>query len=126
METNISTDTLLQNSDAARARQLAARGAAMSEKEKTAAKKVAREFEALFAGMMIKSMRETVGKDKLTGGGHGEEVYQSFLDQEYASSMAAHGGLGLARVIERQLIHDNQPHERDRQGAVKAAFPEGK
>lgn len=68
-----------------------------------AAVKVAREFESLFVGMMLKSMRETVGKDGLTGGGHGEEVYSSLLDQEYARAMTQHGGIGLARMIEQQL-----------------------
>lgn len=74
-----------------------------SEKQKAEIKKVSREFEALFVGMMMKSMRATVGKDTLTGGGHGEEVYRSLLDQEYANAAAQGGGLGLARLIEQQL-----------------------
>src|SRR5689334_5486364 len=74
-----------------------------AEKDKQAAGKVAKEFESLFVGMMLKSMRETVGKDKLAGGGHGEEAYQSLLDQEYAKAVAASGSLGLARTIEKQL-----------------------
>lgn len=73
-------------------------------KEAAAAKKVAHEFEALFVGMMLKSMRETVGKDELTSGGHGEETYCSLLDQEYANAIAGHGGIGLAGIIERQLL----------------------
>lgn len=77
-----------------------------AEKKKEAAGKVAKEFESLFVGMMLKSMRETVGKDKLTGGGHGEEAYQSMLDQEYAKAVAASGSLGLARTIEQQLSGD--------------------
>lgn len=71
--------------------------------ENPAAGKVAREFEAMFVGMMLKSMRETVGKDKLTGGGHGEEVYRSMLDQEYAKALTEHGGIGLTAMLERQL-----------------------
>jgi peptidoglycan hydrolase FlgJ len=67
------------------------------------AKKVAQEFEAMFVGMMLKSMRETVGKDKLTGGGHGEETFRSLLDQEYAASAARNGGIGLAKMIEKEL-----------------------
>jgi len=79
-------------------------GTCGSKKEdKAAVRKVAREFEALFASMMLKSMRATVGKDSLTGGGHGEEVYRSLLDQEYANAMTQGGGLGLARLIEQQL-----------------------
>jgi len=66
-------------------------------------KKVSREFEALFVGMMLKSMRATVGRDELTGGGHGEEVYRSLLDQEYATAIAQQGSLGLGRLIEQQL-----------------------
>lgn len=68
-----------------------------------AVKKLAGEFEALFIGMMLKSMRGTTGSDKLTGGGHGEEVYSSLLDQEYAKAIAQHGGIGIADMIERQL-----------------------
>lgn len=66
-------------------------------------KKVSREFEALFVGMMLKSMRATVGEDALTGGGHGEEVYRSLLDQEYATAIATQGSLGIGRLIEQQL-----------------------
>lgn len=75
-----------------------------SAKERAAAHKVARDFEALMIGMMLKSMRATVSEDKLTGGGHGEEMYRSLLDQEYANAAAARGGLGLAQAIERQLV----------------------
>ena len=74
-------------------------------REAVAAKKVAKEFETMFVGMMLKSMRETVGKDKLTNGGHGEEIYSSLLDQEYAKSLTEHGGVGLTAMLERQLVN---------------------
>lgn len=79
-----------------------------ADRETVAAKKAAREFEALFVGMMLKSMRATVGKDPLTGGGQGEEVYRSLLDQEYANSVVKSGGLGLAGIIEKQLIRQDK------------------
>ncbi|MEA5114693.1 MAG: rod-binding protein [Geobacteraceae bacterium] len=72
--------------------------------EDPAVSKVAMEFESLFIGMMLKSMRSTVGKDSLTGGGHGEEVYRSLLDQEYANAIASGSGLGLRKMIEEQLV----------------------
>ena len=72
----------------------------MSKKE---VQKAARDFEAMFASLMLKSMRSTVGKDPLTGGGQGEEIYRSLLDQEYASIMVSGDGLGLAKIIEQQL-----------------------
>ena len=77
---------------------------ARREGEKPAAvKKVAREFEAIFVSMMLKSMRETVGKDTVTGGGRGEETFRSLLDQEYANAAVEGGGVGLAQSIEREL-----------------------
>lgn len=80
-------------------------GAVLTERQRQQAKKVSQDFEALVVGMMLKSMRETVGKDKLTGGGHGEEVYRSLLDQEYATAAVKRGGgLGLARMIEKDII----------------------
>jgi len=78
-------------------------------------KKVARDFEAMFVGMMLKSMRDTIGTDKLTGGGHGEETFRSLLDQEYAQTAAKGGGLGVAKMLEREL---------SRSGATPAA-PKG-
>lgn len=79
-----------------------------------ALKKTSQDFEALFIGMMLKSMRSTVGKDSLTGGGHGEEVYRSMLDQEYAQEAAKGGALGLCRGLEEQLVrHIGQSEAND-------------
>jgi peptidoglycan hydrolase FlgJ len=105
--TQITTDT--DNAAAEKARQLqrqAVRGASsgLSEQQLKQAHKVSQDFEALFVGMMMKSMRATAGKDKLTNGGHGEEVYRSLLDQEYAAAAAKQGNLGLAQMIEKDII----------------------
>ncbi len=105
-----STNMIPDSSDtaAAKARQLQRQklsGEGLSDKQRLQAKKVSQDFEALVVGMMLKSMRETVGKDKLTGGGHGEEVYRSMLDQEYAAvSVKRGGGMGLAKMIEKDII----------------------
>ncbi|BDV44440.1 flagellar rod-binding protein FlgJ [Geotalea uraniireducens] len=105
MQTTLSNDILLQDNETSRARQLATTKDNTA-KNRQAVKKVAQEFESIFIGMMLKSMRETVGKDPLTGGGHGEEVYRSLLDQEYANNIAKSGGLGLAPLIEQQMLRD--------------------
>ena len=76
----------------------------VGEKRKAEIRKVAVEFQSLFVEMMFKSMRETVNQDKLTGGGHGEEVYGSLLDHEYAAAVSRRGNLGLAEMIERQML----------------------
>lgn len=104
MEKNLTSIPAMGTDETLRAArtQTAARGGS-AEQRKAEVKKVAREFESLFAGMMLKSMRATVGTDSLTGGGRGEEVYRSLLDQEYANAMVQGNGLGLARLIEEQL-----------------------
>ena len=95
-----------------KARQLQKLGNAasgLSEKQQLQAKKVSQDFEALFIGMMLKSMRSTVKEDKMTGGGHGEETFRSLLDQEYATAAAKRGGIGLAKQIEKEIIRQESP-----------------
>jgi flagellar protein FlgJ len=92
---------------AEKARQLQRQGNAasgLSEKQRLQAKKVSQDFEGLFVGMMLKSMRSTVKEDKMTGGGHGEETFRSMLDQEYATAAVKRGGIGLAKQIEKEIV----------------------
>jgi flagellar protein FlgJ len=114
--------TQTDNAVAEKARQLQrqASGASsgLSEQQLKQAHKVSQDFEALFVGLMMKSMRATVGNDKLTGGGHGEEVYRSMLDQEYAAAAAKRNSLGLAPMIEKDIIRQesrNSIKKTDRQ-----------
>ncbi|OHB25979.1 MAG: flagellar biosynthesis protein FlgJ [Desulfuromonadaceae bacterium GWB2_53_15] len=108
MEIGIPQDIPAAGDGAAdKARQLQKLGnaaAGLSEKQRLQAKKVSQDFEALFVGMMLKSMRSTVGEDKMTGGGHGEETFRSLLDQEYATAAVKRGGIGLAKQIEKEII----------------------
>ncbi len=76
----------------------------LSEKQRIQAKKISQDFEGIFVGMMMKSMRATVQPDKLTGGGHGEDAFRSLLDQEYANAAVKRGGLGLAKQIEKEIL----------------------
>lgn len=63
--------------------------------------KAAREFEGLFAQMMIKSMRDAGFGDALFPGEN--QAYRDMYDQQLAKSLTAGRGLGLAEVIARQL-----------------------
>lgn len=86
--------------------------------KKAAIHKTAVEFQSLFVEMMLKSMRDTVNQDKLTGGGHGEEVYGSLLDREYAAAVSRRGGFGLAEIIERQLLAQEGGSDKVIKGSV--------
>ena len=92
------------------------------EARKAEIRKVAVEFQSLFVEMMLKSMRETVNKEKLTGGGHGEEVYGSLLDREYATAISRRGNIGLAEMIEQQMIAQEYGSEK----AIKGDHGTGK
>lgn len=67
------------------------------------AKEVARQFESLFVAQMLKSMRAATPGDSLFGGG-GEGQYRDLLDKQLSMTVAQGRGLGLAPVIERQLL----------------------
>lgn len=68
-----------------------------------AAREAAKQFEALFMQQVLKSMRDASPR----GGMFDSEesrMYQSLLDQQMAMQLASRGGgIGLARVIERQM-----------------------
>ncbi len=64
----------------------------------------AREFEAMFMSEMMKPMFESVPVNSQFGGGKGEEVFRSFLREEYGKNLAANGGLGIADLVKQQLI----------------------
>jgi flagellar protein FlgJ len=63
---------------------------------------VAQQFEALFIGMMLDSMRAATVTSDLSDSGE-MELYQQMFDREIASGLAAGGGLGLARLIVEQM-----------------------
>jgi flagellar protein FlgJ len=74
--------------------------------EREAIKKAAADFEAVFLGIMMKSMRDSVQKSGLVDGGNSEDIYQSMLDTEYTKQMANQNFTGLSRAIEDQLLRN--------------------
>lgn len=76
----------------------------LSDAKRKELKKISQDFESLFVGMMLKSMRATVPEDKLTGGGRAEETFRSLLDQEYSTAAARRGGIGIAAMVEKELL----------------------
>jgi flagellar protein FlgJ len=76
----------------------------------------ARQFEALFLNMMLKSMREATPKDSLMDSEQ-SRLYISMLDQQLAQGMAARG-VGLAEVMTRQLRHSVPPDVADQTDAL--------
>jgi peptidoglycan hydrolase FlgJ len=67
-----------------------------------AVREVARQFESLFARMLIKSMRDAIGRDPIFGSDQ-EEAYQSMFDDQLSLQLTRGHGLGLAEMLVRQL-----------------------
>lgn len=67
--------------------------------------RVARQFESLFFGQLIRSMRETVPENGFWGQGGGTQIYRQLHDQALADRMADSGSLGIAEMIVRQFHH---------------------
>lgn len=71
-------------------------------------KAVAKQFEALFMQMVLKSMRDATPHDGLFNNDQ-TQMYESLLDQQLGQSLSgSHRGLGLAAMIERQLARQKQ------------------
>ncbi|QIT56168.1 flagellar assembly peptidoglycan hydrolase FlgJ [Aquisalimonas sp. 2447] len=65
-------------------------------------RQVAEEFETVFVGIMLKSMRAATPGDELFGG-NAMEQYEQLHDQQLATSIGRQGGFGIADMVERQL-----------------------
>jgi flagellar protein FlgJ len=71
-------------------------------------KAVAKQFEALFMQMVLKSMRDATPHDGLFNNDQ-TQMYESLLDQQLGQSLSgSHRGLGLAAMIEAQLSRQKQ------------------
>lgn len=70
------------------------------------AKDAARQFEALFASMMVHGMRkgvEQLDNNSFMPTSTGEKIFTDMLDDQYGSLLAKNGSLGLADLILKQI-----------------------
>lgn len=68
------------------------------------ARTVAEDFESFFISAMLETMSSGLDVDPMFGGGHGEAVYRSLLNQEYARAFARAGGIGIADTVQREIM----------------------
>ncbi len=66
-----------------------------------ASRKAAQQFEALFLQMMLKSMRQTVGKGPLDSSQ--TEMAQGLYDQQLALHLSRQGAIGIGDLVLRQI-----------------------
>ena len=89
---------------------------ATQEKQVRNARKIdeaAQDFEANFLSEMMKPMFSEVNKpDPLFGGGHGEQVFNGMMVQQYGKLMAARGGIGIADAVKAEMIKIQEAKEK--------------
>ncbi|MDD5298560.1 MAG: flagellar assembly peptidoglycan hydrolase FlgJ [Rhodocyclaceae bacterium] len=68
----------------------------------------AKQFEAVFLGMVLKSMRDATPQDGFFDSEQ-TKTFQTMLDQQLAQMLVAKGSTGLAAIIEKQLGRPSSP-----------------
>jgi flagellar protein FlgJ len=81
---------------------------------------VAQQFEQVFLGMMLKSMRDAKLADSAMDG-EGTRLYQDLYDKQVTLQMAQGRGLGIADMLVRQLAPDPAAKPAGSDGADAAA-----
>jgi flagellar protein FlgJ len=77
-----------------------------------AAKKTAEQFESYFLQQMMKEMRATVEKSDMVDN-KAMDTYQDMMDKEVAQQMVRRGGIGLASMLEKQMLQQQAASTQD-------------
>jgi len=81
-------------------------GAAEMEDKKL--REACRDFEAILIKQMLDSMRKTVPENSMVKENQGEKIFEDMLYQEYATSMADTGSLGISDIMYQQMSIKNK------------------
>ncbi|MBV1910137.1 MAG: flagellar assembly peptidoglycan hydrolase FlgJ [Kangiellaceae bacterium] len=79
--------------------------------QRSAIKAAAKEFEAFFMNMMLKSMRqasEVIGDDSMFSSQQ-EKMFIGMLDEQMSVELSQKGNLGIADLLTRDLLGDSNP-----------------
>jgi len=79
-------------------------GPAIDARDQAKIKATAQDFEAFFVTHAFEDMFADLSSDPLFGGGEGEDIFKSFLLQEYGKQVAKAGGIGVSDMVQRQLL----------------------
>ena len=82
------------------------------------AKATAQQFEGFFVGQMMEHMMAGVEADPIFGGGHGEDMWRSMLNQEYGKEIAKSGKLGIANNVMKAMLQAQEQRTAAAQSAA--------
>lgn len=69
-----------------------------------AMEQTAKSFESMFLAQMLEPMFEGVGEDSLGGNQYGDDVYRSWMVEQYAKMITENGGIGLTSQVKQELM----------------------
>jgi Rod binding domain-containing protein len=82
---------------------LAGKASSIAAGKAAKAKAAGEDFEAVFLNSMFQQMFAGVGQGPFSGG-NGANIWRSFLTDEYSKSFVKAGGVGIAPIVERELL----------------------
>lgn len=62
------------------------------------------EFEQFFLAQMLEYMFAGIPTDGPFGGGNGESIFRSLLNNEYAGNISRAGGVGIADAVLKEIL----------------------
>lgn len=90
--------------DTLRSRQIPAVDPRVDPRDLAKSKEAAQDFEAFFVTHAFEDMFAGISDDPMFGGGEAENMFRSFLLQEYGKTVAKAGGVGISDMVQRQLL----------------------
>ena len=70
-------------------------------------KQSCQDFEAIYIGLMLKTMRATIPEDSLFGASNQKKIFQSMFDQELSNQIAgSNQSFGLGDMLYKQLLQE--------------------
>jgi Rod binding domain-containing protein len=78
-------------------------GGAQKSKE-ARARDIAEQYEAFFIYQLLENMSAGLKTDGPFGGGQAEATWRSQLNDEYSKVISKRGGIGLADVLQREIL----------------------
>ncbi|MBI3787899.1 MAG: transglycosylase SLT domain-containing protein, partial [Ignavibacteriales bacterium] len=88
---------------------VAAKPKAMDEQSKVKLQKAVKDFESIFVGYLLKSMRSNVSKENLFGDSFGGDMVEGMFDTELAKHISRNSNLGLAEMLYRHVTGEDLP-----------------
>ncbi len=83
----------------------------------------AKDFEAFFIGQMMEHMTAGIETNETFGGGHGEDMWKSMLNQEYGKEIAKSGRLGIGDQLLQGMIKMQEARDNEKAALASAAAP---